>query len=337
MPGDGTDKPPRRACGRSGWPAVATAILASFVSTAADSRVSPYTYAPAALVGMKTMPNEDSLGMHVSPSGRVLVVESALMPGDEDLIANRVGAGASVVLAPGVYVFETGWRTDLPYELIGAGKEATVLRFRNPASQGGAAIEWHGPGAFRLSELTLEYEESEVPGGLIRVESGNGELRGIAVRGATSDGAAYSPAGGMGVQFTGSSSGHIVGSTLESNEITGLAVEHDAIVLAEASTMRVNGTGTSVSEDAWLTVRDSRISENARNGVEASGSAKAVIIGSTVTGNGLAGVAGNDSTWVTVVGSSVSFNGNGFVSLGAGPRLNSRSSATPCQATDITV
>lgn len=262
------------------------------------------------------MLNRDPVGMHVSLSGRVLVGENPLLPGDEDLIANHVGAGASVVLAPGVYVFATGWRTELPYELIGAGKDETVLRFANPASPGGAAIEWHGAGTFRLSGLTLEYAGESASGSLVRIESGDAELQDIAVRRAKSNGAAYAPAGGLGVVFTGSSRGRLDGSTLESNEVAGLVVEHDASVVVGSSAIRSNVTGASVRGDASLAVTGSTISDNARYGLEVGGAATAVIIGSTIRGNAAAGVAGNDVSWVTIVNSSLDANGSGFISLG---------------------
>jgi len=271
--------------------------------------------------------------------GSTTATADLLLPGDEAVIVTRALAGEDILLGPGTFLFEAGWRSHISHAVRGAGREATLLVFEAPADQERAAIVWDGPELLAITDLSIQWTvDSGVTVGVLAL-SGQVNLQDVLIRGSASP---VSEGSEVGVAYTGDSTGHIVGTRLESfgnsavsllelarvqveqseledNQGVGLRVGGNAVAIVTECSISHNGEGIIAEGEAWFTVLTSRIASNTGTGVLGQEDSSGLITDSVIEDNGRTALAGQDSFWLTVVRSTIRRNLSGLATFGANP------------------
>lgn len=214
---------------------------------------------------------------------------------ESDLQAVIAGAepGAVLVLAPGVYSLSKGILIDRSLTLSGAGSDKTEIISSAPEyliKVIGSDTDWVTEG------LTFSHTGDDWAD-VVLLQDAKGKFRDIAFSGAHSNRAeqqadAEAPnRGGRGLVLSGRASGQLESVLASDNDLFGMAVEDEAHLDLNRSTLRGNGSvGIVFAGSSGGTMSHTLVENHPSHGVVVSGDADPLLEGNTLRANARLGI-----------------------------------------------
>ncbi len=226
-------------------------------------------------------------------------VSDVLRPDQEAELLRRVAAGGRVELSPGTFRLTEGLVVDANLEIVGAGREITIIQ----GSAAGSVLHVTGTGTVTLMGLTIEHV-GEAASDVVWIGGGaTTELRSVTVQGAV-EGEGDGPGFGRGVVVYGGATATLRDVLIRQNQGLGLEAQDGGRAVLHTSEVSANQSGLSVSQSGSLAVRGSRVERNRLSGIHAAADAGPVTIDDTI-------VASNRGSGIIIrggTGHSVSVN-----------------------------
>lgn len=234
-------------------------------------------------------------------------------PGDDVVaVLERVGAGSTVTVAAGSYDIDRTIVIDVGLELIGEGRDETVLA----STAEGVALAFIGPGELSVSDVTLRHD-GEAPASVVLAIVGGLTLRDVTISGgiAGADGGhgvvfAFEDVDGLPSRTAAQRAGELIveDSSIVDNEAAGMVLSGNADPVVARSTIAGNGTcGVCYTDQSAGTLSSGIVEDNGEVGIQISGTSGPVIEATTVRRHRV-GVLAADEAAATVTASTFEDN-----------------------------